>query len=191
MDNQQMILRLKKAGIRFAQGMTEEELSSAERFFGVRFPEEIRAFLACGRPVGKGFFDWRDLSDENLHQFRGFREEMENAFLFDLEHCREELKGLLGEPFSRMEGEELDRAVLDYLHRSTKLIPFYGHRCFFDGLDGKPILSFWQPVDTIVYGQNWENYLETEFLGLMENDVLDKTPLEGTGIWYDLVEEVE
>ncbi len=40
--------------------------------------------------------------------------------------------------------------LLKYLHRSTRLIPFYSHRCFFDGMDHMPIVSFWQPTDSIL-----------------------------------------
>ncbi len=69
---------------------------------------------------------------------------------------------------------------------SPKLIPFYAHRCFFDGLDDMPIVSFWQPVDTIVYGGVLEEYLKAEFLGHMDSDPVPEC-LEKTGIWSALI----
>ena len=77
---------------------------------------------------------------------------------------------------------------MDVLEKSPRLIPFYGHRCFFDGMDGMPIVSFAQPVDTIFYGSDFENYLENEFL--TSERKLGKIPkrMQDTGIWYYIVE---
>ena len=93
-----LIDRLKKAGVIFEKGMTEQELDLAEEFFGFRFPAEFRTFLSEAVPVGKNFFDYRDRSPENLKRFVGFEEQMESDFRFDLnaKENREELLELLG-----------------------------------------------------------------------------------------------
>lgn len=80
-----------------------------------------------------------------------------------------------------------DEAVMDDLRRSVKLIPFYAHRCFFDGMDDMPILSFWQATDTIIYGGTFENYLETEFLR-KPRVIGDLRRMMDTGIWNDIVQ---
>ena len=51
-----------------------------------------------------------------------------------------------------------------------------------------PIVSFLQPTDTIIYGESFEDYLETEFLGkkCCARQVPER--MEKTGIWYYLVE---
>ena len=55
------------------------------------------------------------------------------------------------------------------------------------GMDGMPIISFWQPVDSIFYGENFEDYLETEFLG--KDQCVEHIPerMKSTGIWYYLI----
>ena len=79
------------------------------------------------------------------------------------------------------------------LESSPKLIPFFAHRCFFDGMDNMPIISFWQAVDTIIYGYNLENYLDNEFLVTEDNgihdDIYDDTirKLNNTGIWQYII----
>ncbi len=80
------------------------------------------------------------------------------------------------------------------LESSPKLIPFFAHRCFFDGIDNMPIISFWQAVDTIIYGYDLENYLEAEFLtakdDIISEEIYDNITekLKVTGIWYYIIE---
>lgn len=152
----------------------------------MRFPAEIRSFFACGLPVGGKFFNWRDRSDANLQNFHSFYEDMKDAFLFDLENNG--LQDLLGGKFTEITDTRLlVDAVWDYVQESPKLVPFYAHRCFFDGMDDMPIVSFWQPVDTIFYGGTFENYLEVEFL--KKECILERVVerMENTGIWYELI----
>ena len=52
---------------------------------------------------------------------------------------------------------------------------------------GMPIISFLQPVDSIVYGFNLQDYLESEFLGKDDSCALPPDLLKGTGIWEDLI----
>lgn len=185
---------LKKVGISVEPGMTAEALDRAEKIFGFRFPREIREFLSCCVPVGKDFFDYRDVSPENQKRFCDFQNRIVDYFRFDLENNREDMLELLAQPLGNP--ADFDSAVLDFLHSSVKLIPFYAHRCFFDGMDDMPIVSFWQPVDTIVYGGNFLHYLEQEFLVeyASEEDFRDFSweelmeRLQGTGIWGQLIE---
>ena len=80
------------------------------------------------------------------------------------------------------------------LESSPKLIPFYAHRCFFDGMDNMPIISFWQAVDTIIYGYDFEDYLEAEFLTatnhIISEEISDNITekLKAAGIWYYIIE---
>lgn len=188
MDNQRIIARLKQAGISFEHGMSEAELNRAECVFQFHFPKEIREFLSCGLPVGDSFFHYRDLSESNVTRFWKFQASIEKAFRFDLKENREEMFEMLGQKlgFARC-SESFDEAVLQYLHDSVRLIPFYAHRCFFDGMDDMPIISFWQPVDTIFYGGTFENYLEKEFLGMERVIENIQERMENTGIWKDLI----
>lgn len=188
MDNRPMIAKLKNAGISFTKGLSDEEFIRIESTLGFRFPAEIRSFLACGLPVGEGFYNWRDLSIANVEKFHAFSLSIDNAFRFDFENNTDELHNILGDRFSEMAKQKFcAKAVLDYLHQSTKLIPFFAHRYFFDGMDNMPIVSFWQPTDTIFYGENFEDYLATEFLG--KKLCISQVPkqMKDTGIWYYLI----
>ena len=183
-----LINRLKLAGVTFEKGMTDRELDIAEEFFGFRFPAELRVFLSQAVPVGSDFFDYRDHSPENLKRFRDFEDRIEKGFRFDLEENRDDLLELLRDKLGFSEdGPGFDEAVMRYWQESPRLIPFYAHRCFFDGMDGMPIISFFQPVDTIVYGFDLEDYLEAEFLGNDDSAELPTDLLKGTGIWENLI----
>ena len=186
MDNLNMIKRLRNAGMNFAQGMTAAQLDWAEAVFGFRFPREIREFLSLAVPVGKDFFDYRDVSEENQKKFRDFQNWMEDQFRFDLENNREDMLELLAEPLGNP--GDFDSAVMNYFHSSVKLIPFYIHRCFFDGMDDMPIVSFMQSVDSIFYASNFQDYLEVEFLR-KDHDAEDppQERKKETGIWQYLV----
>jgi hypothetical protein len=69
-----------------ASGLSQEQLDRAEQVFGFRFPGEIRAFFGTAYPTHPGFFDYRDLSEENLLRFEQFQEKIRNSFLFDIQH---------------------------------------------------------------------------------------------------------
>ena len=188
MDNRYMIDRLKKVGISFAPGMSGAELDRAETVFQFRFPKEFRDFLSCGTPVGSSFFDYRDISASNVNRFHEFQASIESGFRFDLANNREDMIALLGEKLGFDQySEKFNNAVVKYLDESVKLIPFFAHRCFFDGMDDMPIVSFWQPTDTIFYGGSLENYLEVEFL--RKHRVLENISerMKNTGIWGDVI----
>lgn len=95
---------------------------------------------------------------------------------------------MLGDKFSEAKDPyAFSEATLEYLHQSTKLIPFFAHRCFFDGMDDMPIISFWQPTDTVIYGENFEDYLETAFLGKKHCAKHIPEQPKDTGIWHCLI----
>ena len=189
MDNLLMIQKLKDAGISFDEGLSDEEFVQIEATLGFCFPSEIRSFLACGLPVGDQFYNWRDLSPANVQRYYDFFSSMEDAFRFDLENNFDDLRGMFGDRFAEVDDPvKYSKAVLDFLHQSTRLIPFYAHRCFFAGMDHMPIVSFFQPTDTIIYGENFEDYLKTEFLG--KKHCIKQIPeqIKDTGIWSYLIE---
>lgn len=186
MNNLTMKQKLEKAGIPMERGMTAAQLDRAEAVFGFRFPREIREFLSLAVPVEKGFFDYRDVSEENQKKFQEFQNWMEDRFRFDLAECRDILLELLAEPLGNP--ADFDGAVMDYFHSSVKLIPFYIHRCFFDGMDDMPIVSFMQPVDSIFYASNFRDYLEVEFLHKdLDAEDPPRERKKETGIWNYLV----
>lgn len=188
-DIERMVERLKASGVRFTDGLTPSEIREIERTFGFRFPKEIADFLSYAYPTGSRFFRYNDLSDQNVAAFQDFQKGIRDAFLFDLENNGEALSAMLRKTTKGCyDTDSLRGAILDQLNGSPRLIPFYGHRCFFDGMDHMPIVSFSQPIDTIFYGSDFENYLENEFLasGLTLGKISDR--MKDTGIWYYIVE---
>ena len=195
MDNYLMIERLKKSGLRFDRGLSDTEIKEIETTFGFRFPKEIADFLSNAYPVGGYFFDYRDLSQKNIAEFFDFQKNIKESFEFDISNNADSLQAMLKELLGEfIDIEDFKKAVMRSLESSSKLIPFYAHRCFFDGMDNMPIISFWQAVDTIIYGYDFENYLEAEFL-IATNDIVSEEisdsiieKLKATGIWYYIIE---
>ena len=188
LDTKQLVQRLEAAGVAFAEGLKQSEIREIERTFGFRFPKEIAYFLSFAYPVGPRFFQYRDLSDDNQKAFHDFQERIRQSFLFDIKENAATLEALL-RPLHGSYPQSFEDVVMEALGKSPRLIPFYGHRCFFDGMDGMPILSFSQPIDTIIYGCDFENYLENEFLcpkSFHIQKVSDK--MKETGIWYYLTD---
>ena len=175
--------RMKAAGVRFSSGMTEKELAAAERFFGFTFPAEIAAFLRGAVPTGDRFFDFRDLSAHNLEKYQRFAREVESGFAYDLSNDPEFLRAMKRRYGTSGVRDTLEEILKEY-ENSPKLIPFYGNRCFFDGVDGAPIISYSQPCDSILYGADFGDWLKREFS--REKRAFQKelpAALEKTGIW--------
>ncbi len=190
LDIQQLVDRLKAAGISFTDGLKQSEIREIERTFGFRFPKEIAYFLSLAYPVEPHFFNYRDLSESNIKAFQDFQEKIKQSFLFDIKNNTPTMHALL-RPLRCTDPLSFQDTVMNALENSPRLIPFYAHRCFFDGMNGMPIISFSQPVDTIIYGSDLENYFENEFLCpncYHIGKVSDK--MKDTGIWYHLVEPV-
>lgn len=195
MDNVLMIERLKRVGLSFESGLSDQEIAKIESAFGFRFPKEVSSFLSSGYPVGNRFFNYRDISQRNVDRFNDFQRKIIKSFEFDIVNNFSSLHAMLKEHLGEFSDKELfKRAVFENLKNSPRLIPFCGHRCFFDGMDDMPIISFWQAVDTIIYGYDLENYLEAEFLKpinkMISDDICDKISekLKGCGIWYYIIE---
>jgi hypothetical protein len=61
-------------------------------------------------------------------------------------------------------------------------------------MDDMPIISFRQAADTIIYGYDFDDYREAEFLTSTENIVSEGMTdgifekLKSTGIWYHIIE---
>ena len=195
MDNYLMIERLKKSGLRFDRGLSDTEIKEIETTFGFRFPKEIADFLSNAYPVGCNFFNYRDISQKNIDKFYDFQKNIKESFEFDIANNADSLQAMLKELLGEfIDIEDFKKAVMKSLESSPKLIPFYAHRCFFDGMDNMPIISFWQAVDTIIYGNDLEDYLEAEFL-TATNDIVSEEisdsiieKLKATGIWYYIIE---
>ena len=186
LDTTHLINSLKASGISFGEGLKPREIREIERTFGFQFPKEIAYFLSRAYPLNPGFFNYKDLSDGNVQAFRNFQVQIKDAFLFDLQNNTDTIQALL-RPLGWHYPQSFQDVVMEALEKSPRLLPFYGHRCFFDGMDGMPILSFSQPIETIIYGSDLENYFENEFLSPERHRIKTVSEkMKDTGIWYHL-----
>lgn len=184
-----LIEEMKRAGLDFDAGLTDEEVDAAEKRFEFNFPPDLRNLLqyallrttdSQGRPHSP---NWRDLDDPFTVAM--FKPPVE-SFLWDMEHNDFWLTSLGPKP---KDVEDAQKVMIEALNRAPKLIPLFAHR-FLPAIpceENNPVISFWQPSDTIYYGVNLYDYFETEFL---------KKPYMSTGIvpkrvpfWSSLVEE--
>lgn len=185
---EELVKRLKEHNIRFEKGLSNEEIMQAEKAFDIKFPAEIKYFLSLSLPVSEGFSNWRDCSKKNIEKIKGFQQIIEEAFIFDFDNnsLADYFKNIFPNIYSET---ELRKAILNYLHSSPKLVPFYKHRCFINGMDNMPIISFSQPTDTIFYGANLSDYLEREFLSKPSQLKIESIQhkFQDTGIWKDII----
>jgi len=59
---------LEKSGVKFDSGLTEKEISAAEKRYQFRLPPDLREFLMFALPVSRNFINWRDIDDPNIKE---------------------------------------------------------------------------------------------------------------------------
>lgn len=160
---------------KWAGGLSDDQLASAEKFFGHPFPDDFKLFLKTlhtttqppRRPrEGKlvpapGFHDWVN-EKEALRQ--AFAAPVE-GLLFDVEHNGLWLAEWGAKPQSARERQAVVRREAS---NSSPLIPIFGHRYLVatPKESGNPVLSINQS-DVIVYGDDLRSYLLRELADLI------------------------
>jgi hypothetical protein len=149
---------LRSSGVEVQAGLSEAELASVEDRLQIRFPPDLRTFLAEGLPVGNGFPDWRSESADRL---RARLQAPVDGVLWDVEHNAAWLADWGKRP---ERAEEALRVAREHLEQAPALVPVYGHRYIPTDPPqaGNPVLSIHQS-DIIVYGPDLATYLEAEF----------------------------
>lgn len=145
-------------GVVLERGLSQFEFRELRRRVKVEFSPDHRALLSRALPLGRGFPDWRNGSDEDLRRRLdwprdGVRWDVENNAFWPPSWGRR--------PRSKLARSHL---VDRQLAAVPQLVPLYGHR-FLPGGDapsGAPILSVMQ-TDIIVYGWDIVDYLRHEF----------------------------
>lgn len=154
---------LRGKGVRFAQGLSNEEAEAVERLFNVCFPPDLKALMQNALPISEGFVDWR----EGLHSSRAQRRLCERmkapleGFLFDVENNGFWFDGWGAKPSTSFERRaRVERAFVDY----PTMIPIYSHRYLPDSPceAGNPVFSIHQ-TDIIYYGYDLASYFRAEF----------------------------
>jgi hypothetical protein len=157
---QMMVEALKQAhGVKFADGLTDDEVRGVELRYGFRFPPDLREFLQAGLPISDGFPDWRNGSPQDLQQWL---DTPLDGILFDVQHNGFWLPEWGQRP---VESDEAAVVVRQLVKDAPTLIPVCQHRMIPDRphLAGNPVFSVHQ-TDIIYYGCDLRDYFLHEFL---------------------------
>ncbi len=63
---EESIKLLKRQGVEFETGLTIEEIAKIEDIYTIKFPKSLKEFLMMTLPISKGFFNWRNLDQDNV-----------------------------------------------------------------------------------------------------------------------------
>lgn len=176
-----VVQTLTAGGILLEPGLTYKELRMVEKIYNINFPKSFRKFLRGCLPVSKGFYNWRDFSDENVAKIKAVMARPGEAVfesVRDIYWC-----DAWGEKPNT--DEETIQRILEKLEDAPKLIPIYGHR--YMPAEGKnpPVLSVYD-LDMIYYGKDLYDYFMVEFGGKKQQSIEFKSIPEVT-FWSDIM----
>ncbi|WP_286930655.1 MULTISPECIES: hypothetical protein [Aeromicrobium] len=152
------IERLRAAGVRIDQGLSDQEVSRVQDRFNFVFGPEHREFIQSAVPVGGSWPDWRNGSDEDLRALLDWPVE---GALFDVHNSGFWPVSWGDAPDGR---DERERRARSHLVRVPRLVPLFSHRYlasdpqFCPG----PVFSVYQ-TDVVFYGDNILDYVAHEF----------------------------
>lgn len=181
-----VIEQLRNRGVEVAAGLADDDIADIDAAFGVPVPEELALFLRAGLPVSPRWVDWRKGASTILRETEAW---LDGAFAFDIERSGY-WHPLLGVRPTRLEDAILQATTA--LRGMPPVLPIYAHRFLTTGAEPRAVLSIWQAVDSIVYGNDLADYFAREFMlprpawATTENppvpDWEDLFDLYGTGI---------
>lgn len=153
------VRQLADKGVNFAPGMSHRDIEAAANAFGSALPTELASFLRAGVPKSEGWAPWEN-------GFAGVakvgRDWIDRAFEFDVRH------GQYWHPLFGPRPSSPDAAVqvaLAYVRTAPPLFPIYSHR-FLSSVPAdrpRPVLSVWQAVDSIYYGNDLADFFARQF----------------------------
>ena len=147
---------LKEKGVKFDKGLSINELNEIEKVYRIKFPDSLRNFLMEALPVSRGFYNWRDTSNDNVNFIkRVIKEPLLDVYNMAGEvYCYDEWNNK----------ESVAGEVRRRLETAPVLLPVFSHR-YMPMLEMKkdpPIISI-HGVDIIYYGKKLEDYFDIEF----------------------------
>lgn len=174
------VAQLHAQGVRFASGMTDADLAAVEAHFGCPLPSELSTFLRAGIPVSSKWARWTDGIDVVATESRKW---LHRTFAFDIEQ-NAYWHVCFGERPDHV-ADAIDQA-LAVVAMAPPLIPIYSHRFLVSQpLDGpRAVLSVWQAVDSIFYGNDLADYFAREFR--IERPEWSATDAPRVPVWEDL-----
>lgn len=179
---EESIKLLKLQGVEFETGLTVEEIAKIEDVYKIKFPKNLKEFLMTALPISKGFYNWRNLEQDNIVSIK----KVINRPTEDVDELAEEVYWCDDwgeEPENVM---DIAQMVRERLKSAPKLIPVYGHRYIpMIPEDNPPIISI-HNIDIIYYGQNLEDYFKVEF-GVKEQGKIELKNINPIPFWSDIM----
>jgi hypothetical protein len=164
------------ASTRWKPGMSQVEIDAVEQFFGAKFPEDYRAFLATLNATTKPatwylfegdtlqpapprhiFTDWID----GRADIKRAQDELIAGIMFDVEKSAFWNDAWGERPKDKDAREQHVKSLMD---AAPKLIPLHSHRFLIAGLDlePSPVVSIMQS-DVIYFADSIESCLDADF----------------------------
>ena len=174
-----------KNGLFVTMGMDEEEISAAQKFYGIVFPPDLKKFLMTVSIESNNFYNWNDYSRQNIEVIKKALARPVESALFDVEHNNFWLEAWGTKPEDLM-----DKLLTAKKHMDTvpKLIPIYQHRYIssFPLEEQNPVYSVGQLTDTIFYGRDLLDYFEIEF-GVKKWNDMEFDEIKPIPFWHDII----
>ncbi len=167
-------------GVEFAPGMTGSEIDEIAAASGAPVPAELSMFLMSGVPIAPKWARWVDGPETVLATSR---EWIKRAFAFDVEQSQYWHPSFGERPQDPREAVEI---ATDFVAGTPALLPIYAHRFLATApVDGqRAVLSVWQAVDSIFYGNDLADYFANEFS--VSRPSWSATALPRVPVWEDL-----
>jgi len=185
---------LKDCHVRLKHGMSDKQIEQAEQMYGITFPEDLRAFYQAVVPVGRRFYDWTDLSPENVWHIKRMINHPVSVSLWDIEANWTANSGLWipewGERPERFDKRQSIAA--NALRSAPKVIPIYG-KSFLPASPneaGNPIFDFFQWGKSHCHGENLWLYFEREWARKKcgQLNTIDFAKLKRIPHWHEAIE---
>ena len=171
---------LREKGVKFEKGLSINELKEIEKVYHIKFPESLRTFLMEALPVSKGFYNWRDMGNDNVRFIKNvIREPLLDVYNMAGEvYCCDEWGD---------DKETVAKEIRKRLETAPGLLPVFSHR-YIPMLEvdkNPPIISI-HGVDIIYYGKNLEDYFDIEF-GNKKQDEIEFADIFPVPFWSEIM----
>ncbi len=173
---------MKQKGIKFEKGLTLDELKQIEMIYQIKFPGSLREFLMMAMPVSKGFYNWRDIQEDNVC----FIKKVINKPLSDIHNMAGEVYRCDDWGEEPEDEKNISKEVITRLKEAPQLIPIYAHRYIPMVLDENPPVLSIHDIDIIYYGENLEDYFNIEF-GKKTQDAIQFQNITPVSFWSDIM----
>ncbi len=188
-----LVNEMKKAGIKFGEGLTDKEVELIENKFNFQFPPDLKVFLQNQLPISDSFVNWR-LALHSETEYNNIIKRMNwtlDGTLFDVKHGKW-YEIFWGEQPKTL--EEKIAKVTDLYQTYPKLIPIYSHQ-YIPSTPNKvdnPVFSVYQ-TDIIYYGNDLADYFASEFYFELDDKLFNiaKEPKRIIPFWGELVQYLD